>query len=94
MRKGSLSDRETLRHYENGVSIIALCIHEAMTPYGIISRLGRARRERRGSRLPSSKRRIVVVRRRTPQPTYDSFEALRAAVAELSAAAAKLSDAA
>jgi len=78
MRKGSLTDAQTLGMYEDGVSIVALCVHEGMTCYGVIGRLSRARKERRRV-SPSAARR----RTRTPQATYDTFDALRAAVRSL-----------
>lgn len=78
-RRGTLSDAETLRLYEQGVAMIAICVKEGLTPYGVISRLGRARRERRVfSHAP-----LRLVRKRTPQPTYDTFAALREAVENL-----------
>lgn len=45
MRKGTLSDQETLAAYQDGTSIIALCLHEGMTVHGVIGRLARARRD-------------------------------------------------
>lgn len=83
-RKGTLTDAQTLGMYEDGVSIIALCVHEGMTCYGVISRLSRARaRRRRGIRGPGYTLRARATTRRVPQPTYDSFDALRAAVRAL-----------
>lgn len=46
MRRGTLSDDDTLRLYEAGESLLALCVHEGMTPHGMIGRVGRARRQR------------------------------------------------
>jgi hypothetical protein len=87
MRKGTLSDAETLRLYEQGVAMIAICIHEGMTPYGVISRISRARRGRMFARGRIA---TVRARQRTPQPTYDTFNALRAAVRALERETAKL----
>lgn len=78
MRKGKLTDAQTLGMYEDGVSIIALAVHEGMTAYGVIGRLGRARKARRAGRLSPVRRRV-----RAPQPVYTSFDALRAAVRDL-----------
>jgi hypothetical protein len=74
-RKGTLSDAQTLGMYEDGVSIIALCVHEGMTCYGVTTRLTRARRK-----LATPRQRRAVA-----QPTYTSFDALHAAVRALEA---------
>lgn len=83
MRKGTLTDAETLGFYEDGVSIIALAVHEGMTAYGVISRLSRARRERRGG-LSAMRGGRVTRKRRDARPV-DSWQALRRAVAQLEA---------
>jgi hypothetical protein len=44
MRKGTLSDQQTLDAYQKGTSVIALCLHEGMTVHGVLGRLSRARR--------------------------------------------------
>lgn len=73
MRKGTLTDAQTLGMYEDGMSIIALCVHEGLTAYGVIGRLSRARKLRK-----SPKRRAKVA-----QETFTSFEELRLAVERL-----------
>jgi hypothetical protein len=80
MRKGTLSDAQTLGMYEDGMSIIAICVHEGMTPYGVIGRLGRARKGRG---------RYVRARPKRPQETFTSFDALREAVERLERATAE-----
>jgi hypothetical protein len=81
VRKGTLSDAQTLGMYEDGMSIIALCVHEGMTAYGVIGRLGRARK-RRGQEFRRA-------RRKAPQETFTSFDALREAVERLERATAE-----
>lgn len=94
MRKGTLTDAQTLGMYEDGVSIIALCVHEGMTCYGVISRLGRARRERRDTLVKAGRPNAARMRRtKGPQPTFDSFDALRAAVRDLERHTRQLSNA-
>jgi hypothetical protein len=95
MRKGTLTDAQTLGMYEDGVQMIALCVHEGMTPYGIISRLSRARRARRLQVGPRRERhlRAVAPRVRTQQPPIDTFDALRAAVERLEATTRELTHA-
>lgn len=72
MRKGTLTDTETLGMYEDGVSCIALCVHEGMTPHGVYSRISRERKRRH--RKPAPRREAVAI---------DSWDALLAAVEKL-----------
>jgi len=44
MRKGTLTDTQTLTLYNNGESLITLAIHEGMTVYGVSHRLRRGRK--------------------------------------------------
>lgn len=91
MRKGTLTDAETLRLYEHGAAMIALCVKEGMTPYGIISRISRARKHRaEGVRGDGYRLRVRPPRKLVRQPTFDSFDALRAAVDALERQTAEL----
>lgn len=83
MRKGTLTDAETLRLYEHGAAMIA--------PYGIISRISRARKHRaEGVRGDGYRLRVRPPRKLVRQPTFDSFDALRAAVDALERQTAEL----
>lgn len=44
MRKGTLTDHQTLMLYNKGESIITLAIHEGMSVFGCSARLTRARK--------------------------------------------------
>jgi hypothetical protein len=76
-RKGTLSDAQTLGMYEDGVSIVALAVHENLTAYGVITRLSRQRARARRNASALRKRRV------TRQATYSTFDALHAAVRDL-----------
>lgn len=67
MRKGSLTDEQTLALYNEGESLITLAIHEAMTVFGIASRCARARKAVGLSGVP---------RAPSEYPPIDSIEAL------------------
>lgn len=77
-RKGTLTDEQTLGMAEDGMSIIALCVHEGMSPYGIYGRIYRARRVSRTKALRARRQ-----ARKVPQPTITSFESLNRAVEDL-----------
>jgi hypothetical protein len=76
-RRGQLSDAQTLAAYEAGASIVELAVAEGLTAYGVISRLGRARRRRYGARPR------YLRPRRVRRPAIDTWEALHEAVAAI-----------
>lgn len=64
MRKGNLTDQQTLKLYRRGESLITLAIHEGMSVLSICSRLTRARKaigEQGVKRKPSKLRPIDSV---------------------------------
>lgn len=75
MRRGTLSDADTLRLYEAGESLLALCVHEGLTPHSMIGRIGRARRARG-----------YTINREPEHSIIDSMEAVDAAVRRLNRA--------
>lgn len=81
-RRGTLTDAQTLRLYERGTPLIALCLKEGMTPYGILTRCSRERDRRR--------RRGALIRRKAPQQTYTRVLDLVEAMNELSATLERL----
>lgn len=85
MRRGQLSDAETLAAYERGgASIVAIAVAEGLSAYGVISRLGRERKRRR------ERGRAVLHRRRVARLEADTWEALQEQVERLRESVARL----
>lgn len=78
-RRGTLTDYETMMLYENGESLIALAVHEGLSPSGVWIRVQRAR-----------KKRGYTIRRRAPLTITDSLLAVAAACDRLDAAVQRL----
>lgn len=84
MRRGQLTDAQTLSAYESGSSIVALAVAEGLSAYGVISRLSRARRRRgRGAA-------ILTRRARAARQPVDSWADLEASIARLQRSVSRL----